>query len=602
MDRRLIKKIILFIVISLLVRISLVYAHNLINLNVTDYVEVKDQSIEADALTGSLVKVLPLERNPDGVYTFIVESPQKNAIMFIHEDGHTEYKIYVNNQLRRQNIDEALFGYTNEIVYGVFDIGPEDYRLVDGGFSAEVHFHSTNYNNASPIFLVGTKEAVRKFLSLRTVYNALMLMCFIIILLISSFFYYKDKTTYILITLLISIVSVFKCIVSGELPVLSNLFGISTQNYFFYDGLTNVVNYFLYQILLYKLYQIKIKRFYIFLYAGLSLLLTGDYLLRGNMYSFLLLYFVGSLIIFSFQLWGYIKDKPYSMIIFTTYSIFGGFNLYRILIGLGYLKQGYISSIIYGPQIGSIVYILGFLIAVIMTYFKKLEEYEKNQEEYARVALLRGIGHDLKLPLSVIKMNNQMLEKYRMSYEEQKLYTGNSIEATQELENMANKINSYLSIDRVVEVNKTTSLKKCFEKLEKHYCTYESKGCIFKVLHDKRDYTLNIEPIQFDRMLYNLVDNAFKYNKKNGEVCVEYRIRETEVIIEVADTGIGMKKEYIDKIFDPFYRIEKSRTEEGLGLGLSVVKGILNSVKGKIKVESTEDVGTKIIIAIPKSI
>lgn len=599
MDKKLLIKIGFLILILVIIRLLVIYTHNYINLNVTDYIDLEDNVITAEDVVDSSAKTLLLEKNQDNIYTFYVESSDKNVGTFIYEDGQSEYSIYVDDNLRRQNYNEILFGYTDEIAYGVFDIEKDDYKLVDGRYVAKVQLQTQTEKNTGPVFLLGTKDVIRKTLTIRTTYNTIMMICFFIIFIISSFFYYRDRASYMFITLLISIVSMFKCIVSGELPVLSNIFDVTIYNYFFYDGLTNVLNYFLYQSLLYKLYQFKIKKIYIVLYVGLSLILTGDYLLRGNVYSFLIVYFIGVLIIILLQVIGYIKNKPYSMILLTTYSVFAGFNFYRMLIASNYLQQGYISSVIYGPQIGSIIYVFGFLFAVIMTYFNNLDQYKKNQEEYERVILFRGISHDLKLPLAVIKLNNQMLEKYDMTGEEKKKYVKTSIEAIHELEKMTDNINSYLNMEMSVSGDYTTSIKESFNKLKNHYNIFEDKNYKFTVVCDDKDYLLPIKSLQFERMLYNLVDNAFKYNKAKGEVKVGFKI-DNKVTIIVEDSGIGMDQNEVDKIFTPFYRIDHSRNKDGLGLGLSVVKGIIDSLDGDVKVESKKGIGTKIIITFPK--
>jgi len=109
---------------------------------------------------------------------------------------------------------------------------------------------------------------------------------------------------------------------------------------------------------------------------------------------------------------------------------------------------------------------------------------------------------------------------------------------------------------------------------------------------------LPIDPIWFDRMIYNLVDNAFKYSKATGRVILEYKKVKRKVIIIVSDTGIGMTAEEISKAFIPFYRADKSRSKTGLGLGLSVIKSIVEELEGTIRITSQVDEGTSVRIEI----
>ena len=100
-------------------------------------------------------------------------------------------------------------------------------------------------------------------------------------------------------------------------------------------------------------------------------------------------------------------------------------------------------------------------------------------------------------------------------------------------------------------------------------------------------------------MIYNLCDNAIKYNRKDGEVEVTVsRGRNGRAVVSVADTGIGIAKEDQERIFERFYRVDKSHSREtgGTGLGLSIVKHGAILHDAKIKIESTLGTGTKIIL------
>ncbi|MFA9398674.1 MAG: sensor histidine kinase [Clostridiaceae bacterium] len=596
-----IKKIALVIFLLIAIRLIVLYSFNSVNIHSSDYINVVDRVVTDDQIQKDSIKTLLLESDNDKENTFFIESETMKSIAFIYEGGEYPFDIYVNGKIRAQNNDKTINGYSEEFAYSVFDVGKEDYKKVNADYLVKIQIVRNNKINRQLVFFVGTKDMIRKSLTLRTMYNTLMWICFIIILIISSLLYYRDKANYMLIILLISIVSVFKCIVSGELPLLVDLFGITINNYLFYERLTYVVNYFLYQILIYFLYQFKVKKIYIYIYISLFAIIAELYVVQENLRAFIILYYIGAIIIMIMNLIGYIKDKPYSMILLITYSIFAGFNLYAIFVAAKLFKPGFAGSIINGPQIGSIIYVFGLLSAVIMTYFKKMQDYEKQQKEYERIALIRGIGHDLKLPMSVIKLNNQMIEKYDMTEEEKREYTKTTTEAVNELEKMTDNINSYLNVRNNTIGEYSTSIKDSIEKLKNRYSVYREENYKYTVISDEKDYILPINPLQFNRMLYNLVDNAFKYNKDCGEVRIEYKV-EKKIVIIIEDTGIGMEQEEMDKIFQPFYRIDKSRTQEGLGLGLSVVAGVIDSIKAEIKIESKKGIGTKITLIIPKNL
>ena len=105
-------------------------------------------------------------------------------------------------------------------------------------------------------------------------------------------------------------------------------------------------------------------------------------------------------------------------------------------------------------------------------------------------------------------------------------------------------------------------------------------------------------------MIYNLCDNAIKYNRKDGEVEVTVsRGRNGRAVVSVADTGIGIAKEDQERSFERFYRVDKSHSREtgGTGLGLSIVKHGATLHHAQINVESEQGVGTRMEIVFPEN-
>ena len=105
-----------------------------------------------------------------------------------------------------------------------------------------------------------------------------------------------------------------------------------------------------------------------------------------------------------------------------------------------------------------------------------------------------------------------------------------------------------------------------------------------------------------DELLYNLIDNGINYNKNGGQVTVTLSETEGFCEITVSDTGIGIPKKYQERVFERFYRVDKSRSKKtgGTGLGLSIVKHIVEHHKGHIELESAEGTGTTVICYIAR--
>lgn len=103
-------------------------------------------------------------------------------------------------------------------------------------------------------------------------------------------------------------------------------------------------------------------------------------------------------------------------------------------------------------------------------------------------------------------------------------------------------------------------------------------------------------------IIYNLCDNAIKYNRPGGKVNIDIRDLASSAILSVRDTGIGIPPEHQNRIFERFYRVDKSHSKEvgGTGLGLSIVKHAAKIHGAKVSVESTPGEGTCISLEFPK--
>lgn len=107
---------------------------------------------------------------------------------------------------------------------------------------------------------------------------------------------------------------------------------------------------------------------------------------------------------------------------------------------------------------------------------------------------------------------------------------------------------------------------------------------------------------RLDELVFNLIDNAVRYNKTDGSVAVSVKNTEANIIFAVSDTGIGIPSEARDRVFERFYRVDKSRSKRdgGTGLGLAIVKRVAMLYGAEIRLESEENVGTTVSVRFPK--
>ena len=115
-----------------------------------------------------------------------------------------------------------------------------------------------------------------------------------------------------------------------------------------------------------------------------------------------------------------------------------------------------------------------------------------------------------------------------------------------------------------------------------------------KLIEKCKDITLRGSDILIYRMVYNLVENAIKYNHFGGQVTVTADQEENQVRLSVEDTGSGIPEEFKERVFEPFFRVDKSRSRElgGVGLGLALVREIVRVHDGSITVRSNPSGGT----------
>ena len=218
---------------------------------------------------------------------------------------------------------------------------------------------------------------------------------------------------------------------------------------------------------------------------------------------------------------------------------------------------------------------------------------ERNRKEFTA-----NVSHELKTPLQSIIGSAELLENGLVKPEDTERFVGNIKKEASRLVALINDIIRLSQLDEdsepvtesvdlydvaseVIEVLTVSAAKK---QVELHL---NGEPC---VMNGIRRYLYEI--------IYNLCDNAIRYNKDGGKVIVDLKNKDSNIILSVSDTGIGIPAEHQSRIFERFYRVDKSHSKEtgGTGLGLSIVKHAVAYHGGKIKLESTVNVGTTITV------
>jgi len=227
-----------------------------------------------------------------------------------------------------------------------------------------------------------------------------------------------------------------------------------------------------------------------------------------------------------------------------------------------------------------------------------LKEAEKVRREFTA-----NVSHELKTPLTSINGYAEMISNGMAEGEEVKKFAGI---IQKEGTRLLTLIESILNLSKLED----ESVEKTYEEID----LYETiKDVVHKLKPQAASHKVNLEvdgeithvkanKRMIEDLVYNLIDNAIKYNVENGNVLVSVKNEENNGLISVKDTGIGIPQEEQDRIFERFYRIDKSRSKkiEGSGLGLSIVKHIVEYHNGSITLESEVGKGTTITIKLPK--
>ncbi len=217
---------------------------------------------------------------------------------------------------------------------------------------------------------------------------------------------------------------------------------------------------------------------------------------------------------------------------------------------------------------------------------------------------ISDISHELKTPISVIQMQCDLALRKERSSEDYK-------KALRLVKETISKMTQL--IDKMLILSRLEALDHKFSESVSSRDTILSAIGLLRHKAESRgvDVDLDIEDdclIEGDRNLLeelfvNLIDNAIKYNVENGKVLIRVASVDNKCEITVKDTGIGIEEVELDKIFEGFYRVDKSRskTTEGFGLGLSIAKKIVDLHKGEIFIKSTPSKGTTVSVRFKKS-
>ena len=214
---------------------------------------------------------------------------------------------------------------------------------------------------------------------------------------------------------------------------------------------------------------------------------------------------------------------------------------------------------------------------------------QRNRQEFTA-----NVSHELKTPLQSILSSAQLLQSGLVKQEDIQKFTGYICSETERLLQLINDIIRLSQLDEGGEYPKENVelYQVCSQVLQTLLPAADQRNITVELLGDEVVIP-GIRQLAYE-LIYNLCDNAIRYNKDSGKVTVTVKGR--SVIVQ--DTGIGIPKEHHARIFERFYRVDKSHSREtgGTGLGLSIVKHAAQQLGAKIHLDSTPNVGTTVTV------
>ena len=233
----------------------------------------------------------------------------------------------------------------------------------------------------------------------------------------------------------------------------------------------------------------------------------------------------------------------------------------------------------------------------IETVALKLRRAEEEKDDF-----INDFSHELKTPIVSIRGFAKLIAKGNISDEEAKEYLSFIVSESDRLVDLTA---STLMLDRI-QSNRLEVVEREFdlsELLRKSILTlqpeWEKKN--IEIDADFGECTVKSNDELLSRVFINVLDNAIKYSRENGKVGVYVTESDEKISVTIADDGIGMDEETKRRMFDKYFRADKSRNTRGNGLGLATVKKIAELLELKIKVDSKTDKGTKFTIEIPSA-
>ncbi|MDU8007937.1 MAG: HAMP domain-containing sensor histidine kinase [Veillonella sp.] len=254
-------------------------------------------------------------------------------------------------------------------------------------------------------------------------------------------------------------------------------------------------------------------------------------------------------------------------------------------------------------------FVTRFIMIHVKNMTKSLEmanrQIEMEQEQQKE--LLAGISHDIRTPLTAIKAYAEgVRDGIAPTEEQQKRYMGIILKRANDLDSMLEELFLITTLNYKKESRPSERIELgqfVRDFVEDHLAPYQSKGLEIKARIATETPFINANPQLLQRVLQNVLNNSAKYKMTDiGHCVIDVTSDDDFVYCVISDDGPGVPPESLERLMRPFYRVDSSRTnpQEGSGLGLSIIRRIMEIFEGRVMIENVRPHGLRIILEFPK--
>ena len=244
---------------------------------------------------------------------------------------------------------------------------------------------------------------------------------------------------------------------------------------------------------------------------------------------------------------------------------------------------------------------LDYLDVMILDFNKMVEEL--GSIETLKTDFVSNVSHEMKTPIAIIKNYAELIRMDQITNEQRKEYAQSIIDTSVRLSNL---------ISNILKLNKLEN-QKITPKLEAYDVCRQLCECVILLEDSWEEKEIELEVDMEDVAMAkadesllelvwnNLLSNAIKFTQPGGTIAIKQLSKGKEIQVSISDTGCGMSDENMKRIFDKFYQADTSHSKEGNGLGLAMVKRVIELLDGEIQVSSEEGKGSTFTITLPSA-